>query len=184
MRLDRRRRPIILALALALAATLSVLSVVALTRPGTGTPTEPTQIAKDQPAPPITGATLDGASFDLATLRGRPVIVNFWGPQCVPCRDEFPLFKTKLTEHAADGLAVVGILTDNGPDPARTFVAEEGATWPTVIDPGGALKRSYRVLGLPQSYFIDRNGILRSIQIGEVRDADFERQFGLISGGS
>jgi cytochrome c biogenesis protein CcmG/thiol:disulfide interchange protein DsbE len=184
VRLDRRRRPIILALALALAATLSVLGVVALTRPGTGTPTGPSQIAKDQPAPPIRGVTLDGASFDLAALRGRPVIVNFWGPQCIPCRDEFPLFKAKLTEHAADGLAVIGILTDNGPDPARTFVAEQGATWPTVIDPGGALKKAYRVLGLPQSYFIDPTGVLRSIQVGWLQAADFERQFGLISGGS
>ena len=184
MRLDRRRRPIILALALALAATLSVLSVVALTRPSTGTTTEPTQIAKGQPAPSIAGMTLDGAAFDLADLRGRPVVINFWGPTCVPCREEFPLLKAKLTEHAADGLAVVGILTDDAADPARTFVADEGATWPTVIDPGGALKKAYRVVGRPQSYFIDSAGILRSIQIGEVRDADFERQFGLISGGS
>ena len=40
--------------------------------------------------------TIDGTAFDLASLRGRPVIVNFWGPGCVPCRDEFPLFITKL----------------------------------------------------------------------------------------
>jgi cytochrome c biogenesis protein CcmG/thiol:disulfide interchange protein DsbE len=184
VRLDRRRRPIILALALALAATLSVLGVVALTRPSTGAPAEPSQIAKDQPAPPISGVTLDGASFDLAALRGRPVVINFWGPTCVPCREEFPLLKAKLAEHAADGLAVVGILTDDAADPARAFVADEGASWPTVIDPGAALKKAYRVVGRPQSYFIDRAGILRSIQIGEVRDADFERQFGLISGGS
>jgi cytochrome c biogenesis protein CcmG/thiol:disulfide interchange protein DsbE len=184
VRLDRRRRPIVLALAIAVAAAASVLGVVAVTRPGTATTTDPTQIAKGQPVPSITGTTLDGAAFDLAAFRGRPVIVNFWGPQCIPCRDEFPLFKAKLIEHAADGLAVIGILTDNGPDPARTFVAEQGATWPTVIDPGGALKRSYRVLGLPQSYFIDRDGVLRSIQVGWLQTADFERQYALISGGS
>jgi hypothetical protein len=81
-------------------------------------------------------------------------------------------------------MAVVGILTDDAPAPARTFVAEEGAPWPTVIDPDAALKKAYRVVGRPQSFFIDRSGILRSIQIGEVQDADFERQYGLISGGS
>jgi len=182
VRLDRRRRPIVLALALAVAAAASVLGIVAVTRPGTGT--DASQIAKGQPAPSITGATLDGAAFDLAALRGRPVVINFWGPTCVPCREEFPLLKAKLAAHATDGLAVVGILTDDAPDPARTFVADEGATWPTVIDPGGALKQAYRVVGRPQSYFIDRAGVLRSIQIGEVRDADFERQFSLISGGS
>ena len=178
MRLDPRRRPILLALALAIAATVAVLGVVVATRPSGDT------VAKGQPAPMIVGTTLDGAPFNLAALRGRPVVINFWGPTCVPCRDEFPLLKAKLTEHTADGLAVVGVLTDDPADPARAFVADEGATWPTVIDPNGALKKTYRVVGRPQSYFVDRNGILRSIQIGEVRDADFERQFDLISGGS
>ena len=178
MRLDPRRRPILLALALAIAATVAVLGVVVATRPSGDS------VAKGQPAPGIVGTTLDGAPFDLAALRGRPVVINFWGPTCVPCRDEFPLLKAKLAEHAADGLAVVGVLTDDPADPARAFVADEGASWPTVIDPNGALKKTYRVVGRPQSYFVDRNGILRSIQIGEVRDADFERQFDLISGGS
>lgn len=141
------------------------------------------QIARDAPAPAITGTTLDGASFDLASLRGRPVIVNFWGPTCVPCRTEFPLLKAKLAEHAADGLVVVGILMDDPPEPARTFVAEQGAGWPTVIDPGAAIQAAYRVVARPQSYFIDREGILRSIQIGEVLEDDFERQYALIAGG-
>lgn len=180
MRLDPRRRPIVLALALAIAATVAVLGVVVATRPQGEAPA----VAKGEPAPTIVGTTLDGAPFDLAALRGRPVVINFWGPTCVPCREEFPLLKAKLAEHAAEGLAVVGVLTDDPADPARTFVAEEGATWPTVIDPNSALKKMYRVVGRPQTYFVDRNGILRSIQIGEVRDADFERQYGLISGGS
>ena len=102
----------------------------------------------------------------------------------MPCRNEFPLFKAKLTQHAADGLVVVGILMADPPDQARTFIADEGATWATVTDPNGAIKGAYRVAVRPQSYFIDRAGILRSIQIGEVRDEDFERQFGLISGAS
>jgi cytochrome c biogenesis protein CcmG/thiol:disulfide interchange protein DsbE len=180
MRLEPRRRPIVLALIVALAATAAVLGIAFVSRPAG----DLQPIAKGAPAPEIVGTTLEGTSFDLAALRGRPVIVNFWGPTCVPCRDEFPLFKAKLAEHAADGLAVVGVLTDDAPDPARTFVAEQGATWPTVIDPGAALKKAYRVIGRPQSYFIDRTGVLRSIQIGWLKEADFERQFDLISGGS
>jgi len=171
-----RRRPIVLALILAAAATLAVVGVVALTRPGGSL------IGK--PAPDIAGTTLDGSQFRLADLRGRPVIVNFWGPTCDPCRDEFPLFKSKLNDHAADGLVVVGVLMADPPDLARTFIAEQGATWQTVDDPAGAIKEAYRVAARPQTYFVDREGVLRSIQIGELREADFERQFGLISGGS
>jgi len=141
-------------------------------------------IARGAPAPAITGTTLDGQAFDLAALRGRPVIVNFWGPSCIPCRDEFPLFEQELATHAADGLAIVGVLTDDPPDPARQFVADYGATWPTVQDPNGAIKAAYRVAARPQSYFIDRAGILRQIQVGQVTDADFDRLFASISGAS
>ena len=171
-----RRRPIVLALGVAVVATLAVVGVVALDRPSGS--------LVGRPAPEFAGATLDGAQLRLADLRGRPVIVNFWGPTCIPCRDEFPLFKSKLIDHAADGLVVVGILMADPPDLARAFIVEEGATWQTVEDPEGAIKGAYRVAARPQTYFIDREGVLRSIQIGELRAADFERQYGLISGGS
>lgn len=126
--------------------------------------------------------TLDGAPLDLAALRGRPVIVNFWGPSCIPCRDEFPLFRAKLGQHATDGLAIVGVLMDDQPAPARDFIAEYGATWPTVDDPSKAMRTAYRVAARPQSYFIDRAGILRAIQVGQLTDAEFEKHYALITG--
>jgi cytochrome c biogenesis protein CcmG/thiol:disulfide interchange protein DsbE len=135
----------------------------------------------DQPAPAVVGRTLDGQAFDLAALRGRPVVVNFWGPSCVPCRDEFPLLIAKGDEHAEDGLAIVGVLTDDPPEPARDFVAEYGAAWPTVQDPDRSIKSAWRVAARPQTYFIDPEGIIRAIQIGEVRDADFERSYAKIA---
>lgn len=158
-------------------ATVTTIAVLLFVRSG-----EP-RVAVGVPAPPIVGVTLDGTAFDLKSLAGRPVIVNFWGPSCVPCRDEFPLFVDKLAAHQADGLAIVGVLTDDPPEPARQFVAQYAATWPTVEDPDNVLKRNYRVVGRPQSYFIDGDGIVRSIQTGYLTDADFERQLALIAGG-
>ena len=172
------RRPVVVGLAVAVALTAAIVALAGLTRPGASS------IERGQPAPAIVGTTLEGESFSLADLRGQPVVVNFWGPTCVPCRDEFPLLKSKLATHEADGLVVVGILMADPPDLARTFIADQGATWQTVDDPDGAIRRAYRVAARPQTYFIDRDGVLRSIQIGEVRDADFERQYALISGGS
>lgn len=171
------RRPILIALAVATAAALAIIGVVAVGQSGQGD-------LRGKAAPEIVGTTIDGTPFRLADLRGKPVVVNFWGPTCVPCRTEFPLLRSKLAAHAADGLVVVGILMYDAPDLARTFIAEQGATWPTVDDPSGAIRQAYRAVARPQSYFIDRGGILRSIQVGEMQDADFERQFGLISGGS
>lgn len=143
---------------------------------------EPGLIALGSPVPAIAGTTLDGAPFDLASLRGHPILVNFWGPSCIPCRDEFPLFKAKLAQHAADGVAIVGILMYDAAAPARDFIAQYGATWPTVDDPTGAIRAAYRVAARPQTYFIDRNGILRAIQVGQVTDAEFEREYALIAG--
>jgi thiol-disulfide isomerase/thioredoxin len=133
------------------------------------------------PAPPIVGTTLDGEAFDLATYRGQPVVVNFWGPSCVPCRDEFPLLIEKQAAHGGDGLRIVGVLTDDPPGPARDFAAAYDATWPTVEDPDRAIKAAYRGAARPQTYFIDRDGILQAIQIGEIRDTDFERLYAKIA---
>ena len=145
-----------------------------------GEPLQP-GIAKGQAAPAVAGTTLDGGTFSLADLRGRPVVLNFWGPSCVPCREEFALLQAKLAQHAADGLAVVGVLTDDPPEPARQFVTDFKASWPTVIDPDKAIRTAYRVAARPQTYFIDRQGIVRVIQVGQLSDADFERQYGQIA---
>ena len=184
------RRPILLAL---LVAGLTTLVVVLLARPAlapdgpagasggpAGASPEP-RAAVGSPAPAIVGTTLDGAAFDLASLAGKPVLINFWGPSCVPCRNEFPLFEAKLAQHSADGLTVVGVLMDDPEEPARDFVAEYGADWATVVDPAKAIRTAYRVAARPQTYFVDRSGVVRSIQIGELTDADFERQYARIA---
>ena len=170
------RRPILIALLVAGLATLSLLLVV---RAG---PSGGPHAAVGDPAPPVVGTTLDGASFDLASLAGKPVLINFWGPSCVPCRDEFPFLEGVLKAHGADGLTVVGVLTDDPPDAARAFVARYGADWVTVVDPDKTIKTEYRVTARPQSYFIDRSGVIRSIQVGQLTQADFDRQYSRIAG--
>ena len=78
-------------------------------------------------------------------------------------------------------MTVVGVLTDDPEEPARDFVAEYGADWATVVDPAKAIRTAYRVAARPQTYFVDRSGVIRSIQIGELTDADFERQYARIA---
>ena len=123
-----------------------------------------------QPAAALSGATLDGSPLSLADYRGRPVILNFWASWCGPCKDEFPLLKEALAAHEADGLAIVGVLFKDEPSAAATFVASQGADWPTVTDPDGAAATAWKVVAPPQTYFIDRAGVVRERQIGEVRD--------------
>ena len=132
-------------------------------------------------APAITGTALDGAAIDLASYRGKPVVVNFWASWCTPCRDEFPLFKERLAALGpADGLVMLGVMYKDQADLALKFLTEFGATWPTVQDPDGRIAAAYRVVAPPQTYFIDAAGVIRGIQVGEVRAADFETQYAKI----
>ena len=145
-----------------------------------GTP-DPAGAGAGRAAPRLTGTTLDGAAFDLASLRGRPVIVNFWASWCVPCRAEFPLFVEALGKYGADGLAIVGVDWPNDDEAAaREFVASHGASWPTLADHGGGCSLAWTAVAPPQTYFIGRDGVIASRQIGQVSQADFERQLAAI----
>ena len=142
--------------------------------PGAGSPA-PSVIVVDfgvgKPAPPLEGTSLGGRPFTLAAERGHPVVVNFWASWCIPCREEFPLFKAALQQDAGQGLIMVGVLFNDDPAPARTFIAAEGADWPTLTDPSGATAKAYRVVAPPQTFFIDREGVVRQVQVGQVADA-------------
>ena len=134
------------------------------------------------PAPAFKGTTLTGEALSLADVRGRPVIVNFWGPSCIPCRDEFALFKSEMDRIAPKDLAIIGVLMFDPPAPAQDFVTANGASWPTIDDPDGAIRAAYRAVARPQTYFIDRDGVLRGIQVGQLTPGDFDRLYAAIAG--
>ena len=115
----------------------------------------------------------------MSGLRGRPVLVNFWASWCGPCRDEFPLFKTFSAAHP--DLAIVGVIYQDTSAKAKDFATSFGATWPSVTDPDGSMAKAYRIVGPPQSYFIDRSGVMSTRQIGILTAPDLERQYAKIA---
>jgi thiol-disulfide isomerase/thioredoxin len=98
--------------------------------PPSSVPTAARAYPPGTPAPALRLQGLDGRPVDLAALRGRPVVVNFWATWCEPCVREFPLLRQAAAAHRADRLAVVGVLTSDRPAAARDFVGAYGATWP------------------------------------------------------
>jgi cytochrome c biogenesis protein CcmG/thiol:disulfide interchange protein DsbE len=119
---------------------------------------------------------LDGPEVDLAALRGRPVVVNFWATWCEPCVREFPLLRAAAAAHKADRLAVVGVLTGDRPGAARDFVRARRATWPVALDPEATTATAWGAVGLPHTWFIRRDGTLASHQLGELSQASLDRQ--------
>ena len=149
-------------------------------------PTAPATVASlptiAQDYPPGTPAKalrlpgLDGPGVDLAALRGRPVVVNFWATWCPPCVREFPLLRKAAAAHKADRLAVVGVLSRDNPAAARDFVRAQRATWPVGLDPAGDTAAAWGAVGLPHTWFVRPDGTLASHQLGELTQASLDRQ--------
>jgi cytochrome c biogenesis protein CcmG/thiol:disulfide interchange protein DsbE len=113
-------------------------------------------------------------------LRGTPVVVNFWGSWCIPCRAEFALFADARRRHADEQLEILGVIYKDSADGASAFMNARGAAWPALVDPGLAVARAYLVVGAPTSYYIDRAGIVRAVSWGPPPADVFEDQLGKI----
>ena len=174
---DLRRLPLGYLL---VAATLPVilvalLAVVMLTR-------EPAGDAAiiGNPAPDFSLADLDGNPIHLAELRGRPVIVNFWASWCGPCVEEFPLLRDAVDRYESHGLAVVGVVYDDRSEAAHDFMQRNGANWPAAMDPGLRVADAYGIVGVPETFFIGRDGTIVARQIGQFSAASLEEKVAAI----
>ncbi len=153
------------------AAGIVVLLAVPLGRTPSGTPAASSVVVGgspllDKPLPELVLQDLDGRTVRTADLRGRPLIVNIWASWCVPCREEFPLLVGANGEYRDEGLAVLGIVRRDSAQAARAFAEQQGATWPMLMDPDESAYRALIGIGVPQTYFVDPEGIVRWVNIG------------------
>ena len=117
------------------------------------------------PAPLFTLATLgSGDDLSLVSLRGRPVVLNFWASWCEPCRDEAPSFAEAASEHSDVTFLGVNIL--DGRSEALAYVDEFAIPYSSVRDTSGRLSRLYGVTGVPETFFIDASGEIVGRYIG------------------
>ncbi len=122
-------------------------------------------------APDFTLANLNGASVGLSELRGQVVLINFWATWCVPCRVEMPAIQARYND---GDFAVLAVNFDESAEKVRAFADELGLDFPILLDPGGKIQELYRVRGYPSSYFVDTNGVIQFIHIGEMSNADLD----------
>ncbi len=128
----------------------------------------------DKPAPDFTLRRSDGAIVKLSDLRGSVVWLNFWATWCVPCKQELPDIQRLYDEKHDAGLEVLEINYQEGVTDALAYFQSRGLTLPLLLDDGSVYDQ-YRLQGLPDSFFIDRDGNLAGMNIG-LMSADKMRQ--------
>lgn len=109
-------------------------------------------------APGYGARTLQGDSLALASLDGRPVMLNVWATWCPPCREEMPALQTLHERYDAVGLAVVAVSLDAARDDAAAFATELGLTMRMLHDPASRVTRTFRTTGVPETFLIGADG--------------------------
>jgi cytochrome c biogenesis protein CcmG, thiol:disulfide interchange protein DsbE len=113
------------------------------------------------PAPTFSLGRVNGpGTLDLVSLRGKPVVVNFWASWCVPCKGEAQMLERASRQYRKQGVVFVGIDWHDLKSDARRFLSRHGVTYPTVLDRTGTIADRYGVAAVPETYFIDRRGRL------------------------
>jgi cytochrome c biogenesis protein CcmG/thiol:disulfide interchange protein DsbE len=126
----------------------------------------------DAPAPAEEGAPAEARPVRLSDHRGQIVVLNFWASWCLPCRDEHPALVAAAERYQPKGIVFYGVLYNDSPEAARRWLAEMGGQpYPTLLDPGARTAIDYGLYGVPETFFIDREGKVVYKHIGPVTEA-------------
>ncbi len=108
-----------------------------------------------------------GDTLALDGYRGEVVLLNIWATWCVPCETEMPSIQRLHDEMGPEGLKVIAVSVDQvGSDDVRAWVEERGLTFPIMHDQSGRIQRTYQTTGVPETFVIDRHGVIIRRVIG------------------
>ena len=139
------------------------------------------------PAPTLRGETLDGGSLDVADLRGKVVVVNFWASWCPPCRAESPHLVKVAKDNAAKGVQFVGVNIKDDRSAAVRFDEVHDVPYPSLFDQPGVLLTRFRKF-VPQvpptTLLIDRQGRIAGLFRGGVTETELSGPVQALAGES
>ena len=127
-------------------------------------------------APEFSLTDLNGRNLELASYRGKVVLLDFWATWCGPCRIEIPGFVDLQERYREQGLAIIGISLDDGPEPVREFYREYKMNYPVAMGDGKVSELFGGILGLPTTFLIGRDGRIYSKHMGATDISVFEEE--------
>jgi cytochrome c biogenesis protein CcmG/thiol:disulfide interchange protein DsbE len=104
-------------------------------------------------------------TVDLAQFRGKPVVLNFWATWCGPCWEEHPVLVANA-RMLQPNVQFLGVVFQDKEDKILGFLNQRGSSYPTVVDEAGKTAIAYGVGGVPETYFVDANGVIRAKYAG------------------
>jgi cytochrome c biogenesis protein CcmG, thiol:disulfide interchange protein DsbE len=160
---ERRRRVLVQAgLFVGLGSLFLLTALAALGgQPGAAGPAR-----MGQPMPDVSLTNLAGEQVRLSDYAGRPVLVNAWATWCPPCRAEMPALHAFYVAHQAEGFQLLAINAGEGRSNVISYIAQQGFTFPVLLDPGTQALERLGVRSFPTSILVGRDGLVRRIHIG------------------
>jgi cytochrome c biogenesis protein CcmG/thiol:disulfide interchange protein DsbE len=128
-------------------------------------------------APDFQLQSLDGQTFSLKGLRGKPVMLNFWATWCGPCRMEMPFIQEiyQDKEFSEQGLVILAVNLGDSYSDVKQFLDENGISFTVLLDSELEVARMYNVSRIPVTYFIGKDGIIKDMKVGSfAKEADIE----------
>jgi peroxiredoxin len=135
-----------------------------------------TGISKHSMAPDFSLPDLTGQQLRLSSYRGKIVLLDFWATWCDPCRDEIPHFVELQNKYGGQGLQIIGVSMDDGPEPVREFSQRLKMNYPVVMGTADTGELYGGVLGLPIAFLIGRDGRISAKHIGATNISVFETE--------
>ena len=126
-------------------------------------------------APGFSLHAMNGETVSLDDLKGKTVVVNFWGTFCPPCKEEMPAMQNQYKQWSDRGVEFLAVNLGESPVTVKSFVNRMELTFPILYDPNLAIRDKYAVNQYPTTFFIDPSGKIRQVKIGKMDEAFIEQ---------